>query len=125
MIDNDTKKSTGKQDGNQGGNVSTSFPTHFQPPTSRKSGGNVLAGYQTTEQVANIIGVTRKAVEYWRKRGWFNADLVDHNGVYWYLEERVEQLKAIVAIGKRHGVAARHKAQKNLCPKFLRKQKNA
>ena len=95
MIDNDTKKSTGKQDGNQGGNVSTSFPTHFQPPTSRKSGGNVLAGYQTTEQVAKNIGVTRKAVEYWRKRGWFNADLVDHNGVYWYLEERVEQLKAV------------------------------
>ena len=36
-MDNDNKKSTGKQDGNQGGNVSTSFPTHFQPPSSSKS----------------------------------------------------------------------------------------
>ena len=34
-------------------------------------------------------------VEYWRKRGWFNADLIDHNGVYLYSVERVEQLKAV------------------------------
>ena len=76
-------------------NVSTSFPPHFQPPPSSKSGVNALEGYFTTEQVAKSIGVTRKAVEYWRKRGWLPADLIDHNGVYWYLEERVEQLKAV------------------------------
>ena len=54
-----------------------------------------MPGYVKTEQVAKIIGVTKPGVEKWRKRGWFNADLVDHNGVYWYLEERVEQLKAV------------------------------
>ena len=78
-----------------GVNGSTSVPPQFQPPTLRNSGVNVLEGYFTTEQVAKSIGVTRKGVEKWRKRGWFNADLIDHNGVYWYLEERVEQLKAV------------------------------
>ena len=94
-MDNDNKKTADVQGCESVLNVSTPFPPHFHPPTSNKSGVNALAGYFTTEQVAKIIGVTRKAVEYWRKRGWFNADLVDHNNVYWYLEERVEQLKAV------------------------------
>ena len=82
MIDNDNKKSaTGK------------VPNDHQ--MTAKSVVNALLGYTKTEQVAKSIGVTKQTVEYWRKRGWFNADLVDHNGVYWYLEERVEQLKAV------------------------------
>ena len=55
----------------------------------------LVAGYVKTRQVAKSIGVTKQTVEYWRKRGWFNADLVDHNGVYFYSIERVEQLKAV------------------------------
>ena len=101
-MDNDNKKTADakvpndhQMTANSGVNVSTSFPPHFQPPTSSKSGVNALEGYFTTEQVAKSIGVTRKAVEYWRKRGWFRADLVDHNGVYYYTAEHVEQLKAV------------------------------
>ena len=101
-MDNDNKKTADakvpndhQMTANSGVNVSTSFPPHFQPPTSSKSGVNALDGYFTTEQVAKSIGVTRKAVEYWRKRGWFRADLVDHNGVYYYTAEHVEQLKAV------------------------------
>ena len=60
-----------------------------------KSFATDLAGYVKTDQVAKIIGVTKQTVEYWRKRGWFRADLVDHNGVYWYTAEHVEQLKAV------------------------------
>ena len=112
-MDNDNKKTADakvpndhQMTANSGVNVSTSFPPYFQPPTSSKSVpndhqttgksfGTDLAGYVKTEQVAKSIGVTKQTVEYWRKRGWFRADLVDHNGVYWYLEERVEQLKAV------------------------------
>ena len=101
-MDNDNKKTADakvpndhQMTANSGVNVSTSFPPHFQPPTRRNSGVNALEGYFTTEQVAKSIGVTRKAVEYWRKRGWFRADLVDHNGVYYYTAEHVEQLKAV------------------------------
>ena len=59
------------------------------------SSGTDLVGYVKTEQVAKSIGVTKQAVEKWRKLGWFRADLVDHNGVYWYTAEHVEQLKAV------------------------------
>ncbi|MBO4780056.1 MAG: MerR family transcriptional regulator [Selenomonadaceae bacterium] len=101
-MDIDNKKSAGGKVQNEHQttaksveDVSTPFPPHFLPPTSSKSGVNALAGYFTTEQVAKSIDVTRKTVEYWRKRGWFRADLVDHNGVYWYTAEHVEQLKAV------------------------------
>ena len=92
-MDNDNKKSDGVK-------VPTDHQIRgkwFHPsyPTRSKTGVNALNGYFTTEQVAKIIDVTKQAVIKWRKRGWFNADLVDHNGVYWYLEERVEQLKEV------------------------------
>ena len=54
-----------------------------------------MPGYLKTAQVAKILEVDRTAVIYWRKRGWFNADLVTHDGVYLYSSERVEQLKAV------------------------------
>ena len=52
--------------------------------TTAKSFGTDLTVYVKTEQVAKSIGVTKQTVEYWRKRGRFRADLVDHNGVYYY-----------------------------------------
>jgi len=94
-MDNDNKKSADVQKGESVVNVSTSFTPHLPHPTPNKSGVTALEGYFTTEQVAKSIGVTKQTVIYWRKRGWFNADLIDHNGVYWYLEERVEQLKTV------------------------------
>ena len=94
-MDNDNKKSADVQKGESVVNGSTSFTPHLPHPTINNSGVTALAGYFTTEQVAKSIGVTKQTVIYWRKRGWFNADLIDHNGVYWYLEERVEQLKAV------------------------------
>ena len=94
-MDNDNKKSADVQGGKSGITVTTSFTLHLPHPSGSKSGVNALEGYFTTEQVAKSIGVTKQSVIYWRKRGWFNADLVDHNGVYWYLEERVEQLKEV------------------------------
>ena len=81
-MDNDNKKTAGGKEQNDRKIVSKSFATD-------------LTGYVKTNQVAKIIGVTKQTVEYWRKRGWFRADLVDHNGVYWYTAEHVEQLKAV------------------------------
>ena len=51
--------------------------------------------YFNTTTVAKIIGVTKQAVEKWRKKGWFNADMIDHAGVYYYTVERVLQLKSV------------------------------
>ena len=131
-MDNDNKKTADakvpndhQMTANSGVNVSTSFPPHFQPPTSSKSGVNALEGYFTTEQVAKSIGVTRKAVEYWRKRGWFRADLVDHNGVYYYTAEHVEQLKAVYRRDwqKAWSGNVTIDSEKNPCPKSLLKSK--
>lgn len=91
MIDYDTKKIADKQDGTDYSSPSsTPVPPQFQAPRGYKG-----LNYFTTEEVAKIIGVTRKGVEKWRKLGWFNADLVTHDGVYLYSPERVEQLKAV------------------------------
>ena len=81
-MDNDNKKSAGVK-----------VPNDYQ--MTAKSVVNELVGYVKTEQVAKSVGVTKQTVEYWRKRGWFNADLINHNGVYLYSVERVEQLKAV------------------------------
>ena len=101
-MDNDIKKSADAKVPNDHQITANSVPTVSTPvtpqlphPTPNKLGVNTLKGYFTTEQVAKSIGVTKQAVIKWRKRGWLNADLIDHNGVYWYLEERVEQLKAV------------------------------
>ena len=107
-MDNDNKKSADVQRGESVVNGSTSFPPHFQPPPGDESVVNAftpyspptadkveMPGYMKTAQVAKNLDVDKTTVIYWRKRGWFNADLLDHNGVYWYLEERVEQLKAV------------------------------
>ena len=58
-MDNDNKKSTNGKEPNDhqmtaksGVNGSTPFTPHSHPRGGKKSGGNVLAGYQTTEQVA-------------------------------------------------------------------------
>jgi len=51
--------------------------------------------YMKTSVVAQIIGVTKQTVEYWRKKGWFSADMIDHSGVYYYTVERVMQLKDV------------------------------
>ena len=85
-MDNDTKKTVdGKVQTPQTDRKLTAnslAQTDHQP--TGKSVGTDLAGYVKTDQVAKIIGVTKPAVEKWRKLGWFRADLVDHNGVYWY-----------------------------------------
>ena len=88
MIDNDTKKSAGVQECESTENEST--PN--SPPKSDKIN---MPGYLKTAQVAKMLEVDRTTVIYWRKRGWFNADLVTHDGVYLYSSERVEQLKAV------------------------------
>ena len=77
MIDNDTKKS-------DEGKVQT-LPTNA--PTNRI--------FLSTAEVAKKLGVTKQAVEKWRKQGRFIEDHIDIHGVYWYTEERVEQLKAV------------------------------
>ena len=97
-MDNDNKKTVGGkvQNEHQTGTKSVEDGSvQNDRKMTGKSFGIDLAGYVKTEQVAKIIGVTKQTVEYWRKRGWFRADLVDHNGVYWYTVEHVEQLKAV------------------------------
>ena len=37
--------------------------------------------YCTAQKVAKTIGVTRQAVEKWRKQGIFGEDLITHEGV--------------------------------------------
>ncbi len=97
-MDNDNKKSAGSKVQNEHQTTAKSVEDGSVPndhQTTGKSFGTDLAGYVKTDQVAKIIGVTKQTVEYWRKRGWFRADLVDHNGVYYYTAEHVEQLKAV------------------------------
>ena len=90
-MDNDNKKSADVQRDESGVTVTPSVTPTSVTPTDEQN----KTGYVKTEQVAKSIGVTKQAVIKWRKRGWFNADHIDNNGVYWYLEERVEQLKAV------------------------------
>ena len=87
MIDNDTKKTADVQDGK-------SQEKAFTPDLPHENAAD-KSGYLSTPQVAKIIEVTKQTVIYWRKQGWFPADLVNHNGVYLYRPERVEQLKAV------------------------------
>lgn len=97
-MDNDNKKSAGSKVQNEHQTTAKSVEDGSVPndhQTTGKSFGTDLAGYVKTDQVAKIISVTKQTVEYWRKRGWFRADLVDHNGVYYYTAEHVEQLKAV------------------------------
>lgn len=51
--------------------------------------------YFTTAQVCEIIGVDKKTVRNWREQRIFVEDILDHNGVYLYLAERVYQLKEV------------------------------
>ena len=97
-MDNDTKKSADGKVQNEHQTTAKSVENGSMQndhQTASKSFSTDLVGYVKTEQVAKSIGVTKQTVEYWRKRGWFRADLVDHNGVYWYTAEHVEQLKAV------------------------------
>ena len=96
MIDNDTKKNADKQPVTDSESsypaVTPQLLTSSSIPTPKGYKG---MNYFTTEEVAKIIGVTKQGVIKWRKLGWFNADLVTHDGVYLYSPERVEQLKAV------------------------------
>ena len=96
MIDDDTKKTADKQDVTDSQSsypsVTPQLLTSSSIPTPKGYKG---MNYYTTEEVAKIIGVTKQGVIKWRKLGWFNADLVTHDGVYLYSPERVEQLKAV------------------------------
>ena len=94
-MDNDNKKSADVQ---RGKSVVNAFPPDSHPsfpPDSHPENDHDKNSYLSTPQVAKIINVDRTTVNYWRKNGWFPADLVDHNGVYLYRPERVEQLKAV------------------------------
>ena len=96
-MDNDNKKSTNGKVPNDHQMTAKSGVTEFQTsyPSVTPTDEQNKTGYVKTEQVAKNIGVTKQAVIKWRKLGWFSADLVDHNGVYLYSVERVEQLKAV------------------------------
>lgn len=100
-MDNDNKKSAGgkvqtpqtEQKLTANSVAEPSFPsvcTSFPAPKGYRG-----LNYFTTKEVSKIIGVTKQAVEKWRKLGWFNADLVTHDGVYLYSIEHVEQLKSV------------------------------
>ena len=82
-MDNDNKKSAG-------GKVQT-------PPTNanQRQPTNANPVFLTTAEVATRLGVTKQAVEKWRKQGRFTEDHIDIHGVYWYTAEHVEQLKAV------------------------------
>lgn len=56
-------------------------------------------GYMTSREVAARLQVTEWTVRNWRNLGIFIEDMQDHNGVYWYSEERVEQLKSVYRNG--------------------------
>ena len=88
------KKSADNQDGTKFKPSSTPVPTQF--PLDSTPHRIIIKGnfYRTTE-VAKTIGVTRKAVEKWRNKGWFVPDFVDHTGVFYYSIERVMQLKSV------------------------------
>ena len=77
--------------------ASEPFCTPFAPPTFTfpKPVGKNGKKYFMTIQVAKILGVTRQAVDYWRKQGLFVEDAISHNGAFLYEEERVMQLKAV------------------------------
>lgn len=96
-MDIDNKKSADSQvqtDRQLTTNSTVTSSTYVPAPKGYKG-----LNYFTTEEVSKIIGVTKAAVEKWRKLGWFNADLVTHDGVYLYSIERVEQLKAVYRRG--------------------------
>ena len=51
--------------------------------------------YYTAREVAKMLGVDEKTIRRWRQKNIFGEDVLDHNGVYWYAAERVEQLKSV------------------------------
>ena len=102
-MDNDNKKSSGD--------------SVQKPPT------NPI--FLTTAEVATRLGVTKQAVEKWRKQGRFTEDHIDIHGVYWYTAERVEQLKAVYHPNwTRGGYQSALDGEKNPCPNSLPKLKN-
>ena len=66
--------------------ISTPFPT---PRTYED------VEYYGADDVAKIIGVTRRTVLYWHQKGLFTADRRAHGGMYLYTVEHVEQLKSV------------------------------
>ena len=122
-MDNDTKKTVdGKvQTPQTDRKLTANSLAQTDHQSTGKSVGTDLAGYVKTDQVAKIIGVTKPAVEKWRKLGWFRADLVDHNGVYWYTAEHVEQLKAVYRRDwqKAWTGAAAHDSEKKSVPELF------
>ncbi len=51
--------------------------------------------FYNEREVAEILGVEKSTVKKWRQTNKFAADLKDHNGIFWYDKERVEQFKSI------------------------------
>ena len=89
MIDDSITANADVQDveiENQAKVISTPFPT------PRTYEGNLYYG---AEDVAKIIGITRRNVLYWHKQGLFTADARAHDGRYLYDVERVRQLKSV------------------------------
>ena len=74
--------------------------------------------YMNTEETANFLGVTRKAVEYWRKKGWLMPDVIGHGkngrgGVYYYSKERILQLAAVYTKGNENAKRTGNKQETN------------
>ena len=87
---NDNKSSNDFQAPNDHQTTTKSVPNEIPTPDQAEK-----TDYLKTSVVAQIIGVTKQTVEYWRKKGWFSADMIDHSGVYYYTVERVMQLKEV------------------------------
>ena len=49
----------------------------------------------TLREVALILGVDDGTVRYWKKKGWFTPDHVDHDGKFYYTREQIEQLVSV------------------------------
>ena len=52
-------------------------------------------GFYSEDEVAEILSVPIEIISKWRQDRIFLEDVQDHNGVYWYSKERVEQLKSV------------------------------
>ena len=70
-------------------------PTDHQPSSTSIPAPQEYKGlkYYTTAEAAKTIGVTKQAVEKWRKMGIFKEDIKTHEGIYLYAAERIEQMR--------------------------------
>lgn len=49
----------------------------------------------STEEVAKVVGVTVRTLQYWNKKRIFEPYLIDHKGNFFYTREELEQLQSV------------------------------